>query len=137
MRKPHALEARDGSRGRLPGHIGQFAERFRDGFLQRSSCPRRPAGGKPIRIQLCPRLGYLPLEVGAVGASQEGLGSHEHRIQDDARGPEQPVARALYKLLWASHPRAGPRQAGALGFEIVESEYETHDPPEPAVGRAS
>jgi hypothetical protein len=54
---------------------------------------------------------------------------------EDRRALADP-ARALYELLWASHPSAGPRQAGALGFEVVESEYETHDPPEPAVGRA-
>src|SRR5205823_5250581 len=37
-------------------------------------------------------------------------------------------SRALYELLWASHPTAGPRRAEALGFEVVESAYESHAP---------
>ena len=37
-------------------------------------------------------------------------------------------ARALYELLWASHPTAGPRQAEALGFEVIESSHDTYDP---------
>lgn len=36
-------------------------------------------------------------------------------------------ARAVYELLWASHPTAGPSRARVLGFEVVESSCETYD----------
>jgi hypothetical protein len=39
-------------------------------------------------------------------------------------------ARGQYELLWASHPTVGPRQAAALGFEVVESDRETYSPHE-------
>jgi hypothetical protein len=48
---------------------------------------------------------------------------------DDRRALGDP-ARALYELLWASHPTAGPREAAALGFEVVESSCETYPPHE-------
>ncbi len=48
---------------------------------------------------------------------------------DEDRRARADPSRALYELLWASHPSAGPRRAEALGFEVVESKYETHDPP--------
>ena len=50
---------------------------------------------------------------------------------EDRRALADP-ARALYELLWASHPTAGPRRAEALGFEVVDSSYETHDAPAPS-----
>jgi hypothetical protein len=48
---------------------------------------------------------------------------------DEDRQALADPARALSELLWASHPTAGPRRAEGLGFEVVESEHETHEPP--------
>jgi hypothetical protein len=50
--------------------------------------------------------------------------------EEDRRALADP-AHALYELLWASHSTAGPRQAEALGFEVVDSSRETYNQPEP------
>ena len=54
---------------------------------------------------------------------------------EDRRGLNDP-ANALYELLWASHPTAGPTQAQAIGFEVIDSSNETHDTPGPVEDRA-
>ena len=58
------------------------------------------------------------------------------RPADEHRQALTGPALALYELLWASHPTAGPRRAEALGFEVVASDYETHDPPDSIDGPA-
>lgn len=62
------------------------------------------------------------LAAAAVAALERAWGPP---TDEDRRALRDP-ARALYELLWASHPTAGPRRAAALGFELVESDRETY-----------
>lgn len=68
----------------------------------------------------------------ALAAMERAWGAPD---DEDRRALGDP-ANALYELLWASHPTAGPRRAEALGFEVVDSSRETHVTPEPVDDRA-
>src|SRR5690348_1541748 len=46
-----------------------------------------------MRIQFTPGPGYLLIEVRPVGPGQESTRRGKRRVQDDARGPEQPVGQ--------------------------------------------